>query len=257
MLPAYAVKHKKLDSGKDRKEKTMKKKYGVFFGFIVMIIAMTFTLAGCDNGTNGTGSNFIPVTDITDIPRISLTNLELALGGVVLPSNATNQTITWSGANVADGKFTVATAGDHEVIATVANGLSEENPYTKTFIITVYNSTEFQISEIQGDWTKPSTAGFGSATTDTMTITGSEFEMKNDSIGNMVYAKGIILSATGTGYKVQLNAISGNDGQLRPSFFYEEGTYTYTATNPNTITITTDASYGNGVSPAKGTWTEK
>jgi hypothetical protein len=38
----------KFDGGKDRKETTMKKKHGVFFGFAVLMITAIFTLAGCD-----------------------------------------------------------------------------------------------------------------------------------------------------------------------------------------------------------------
>jgi hypothetical protein len=39
------------DGGKDRKEKPMKKKHGVFFGFAILLIAAMFTVAGCgDNG---------------------------------------------------------------------------------------------------------------------------------------------------------------------------------------------------------------
>jgi hypothetical protein len=40
--------HKNLDGGKDRKEKTMKKRHGLFFGFAVLMITAIFTLTGCD-----------------------------------------------------------------------------------------------------------------------------------------------------------------------------------------------------------------
>jgi hypothetical protein len=206
------------------------------------------------NNVSGGGNNFVPVTDITNGPQIALAGVELELGGVVVPSNATNQTITWSGADVINGVFTATTTGDHTVTATIANGLSESSPYTKNFTIAVYDGGAVAITLVQGDWTKPSTTGFGSDTTDTMTVTGSAFVMKNDSIGDMVYAAGIIIGLSGTNYLVQLNATLGEDGQLYPDFFYEEGTYSFT--NGNTkITITTDASY-NGFSPARGTWTK-
>jgi hypothetical protein len=38
---------------KNRKEITMKKKHGVFFGFAVLMITAIFTLTGCDNGNGG------------------------------------------------------------------------------------------------------------------------------------------------------------------------------------------------------------
>jgi hypothetical protein len=38
---------------KNRKEKTMKKRHGVFFGFAVLLITAIFTMAGCDNSGSG------------------------------------------------------------------------------------------------------------------------------------------------------------------------------------------------------------
>jgi hypothetical protein len=70
MLPACAVDIKKLDGGKDRKEKTMKKKHGVFFGFAVLLIAAMFTLTGC--GDNG---------DPTSPPDDELTG-SVSIGGI-------------------------------------------------------------------------------------------------------------------------------------------------------------------------------
>jgi hypothetical protein len=49
-------KHKNFDGGKDRKEKTMKKRHSVFFGFAVLLIAAIFTLAGCEHGPGDDGS---------------------------------------------------------------------------------------------------------------------------------------------------------------------------------------------------------
>jgi hypothetical protein len=44
--------HKNFDGGKDRKETTMKKRHGLFFGFAVLMITAIFALAGCDiNGS--------------------------------------------------------------------------------------------------------------------------------------------------------------------------------------------------------------
>jgi hypothetical protein len=235
----------------------MKKHTLCMTAMAALLLTFGLMVAGCDIGTNGGDtSTFVAVTDITNIPQIALKDGELELGGVVVPSNAANQTITWSGLDVINGVFKKSSAGNSTVIATIANGASESSPYTKPFTITVYDGGTYTISAVQGAWTKPSTAGFGSDTTDTMTITGPAFTMKNSSIGGMVYAAGIIIGLNPTDYIVQLNATAGPDGQLRPDFFYEEGTQTLnTSVTPNTLTLTTGASY-NGFSPAKGTWTK-
>jgi hypothetical protein len=220
---------------------------------LALLLAFGSMVVGCDNGTtDDNGDNFVPVTNITNIPQIALVGTALELGGIVVPSNATNQTITWSGTNVTNGVFEAISEGDYTVTVTIVNGASKSSPYTKIFPIKVYNSSTAAIASVQGNWTKLSTAGFPPTSTDTMTVTGSAFVMKNDSIDNMIYAAGIIIGLNSTDYMVQLNATLGQDGQLHPDFFYEEGTYNLTG---NTVILTTDASY-NGVSPAKGTWTK-
>jgi hypothetical protein len=217
---------------------------------LTLLLAFGSMVVGCDTGSNS--DNFVPVTNITNIPQIALAGVELELGGVVVPSNATNQTITWSGANVTNGVFEAANAGNYTVTATIVNGESESSSYTRSFSITVYDGNVVEIASVQGNWTKPSTAGFSSTSTDTMTITGPAFVMKNDSIGDTVYAAGIVIGLNSTNYMVQLNATLGQDGQLHPDFFYEEGTYNLTA---DTLILTTDASY-NGFAPSEGTWTK-
>jgi hypothetical protein len=231
----------------------MKKKQGAFFGFVVLLIAAMFTVAGCDNG-NDPGGNSGPDTTIINLPQIALAGTALELGGVVESSVVNNQTtIIWSGDCVVDGTFTATSAGSYEITATVPNGLSEGSDYVKTFTITVYDSTKNQIAKAQGDWTKPYTAGgFSPTSTDTMTITGSAFVMKNDSIGDRIYCSGIIMSLTGTNYIVQVNAVLSSEGQLRPVFHYEGGTYTFTE-GATTMTLTSS----NELSPAWGTWTKK
>jgi hypothetical protein len=235
---------------------------------LALLLTFGSMMVGCDTGTNG--GNFVPVTNITNIPQIALAGVALELGGIVVPSNATNQTITWSGADVTNGVFTRSSTGDSTVTATIVNGTSESSPYTQTFTIAVYDDSAAAIASVQGDWTKPSTAGFSPTSTDTMTVTGSAFTMKNDDIGNMVYVTGIIIgvsdTVSGTKYLVQVNATLGDisvgpdgavvgGGQLQPNFFYEEGTYTLTDSNTKLV-LTTDASYNGEVSPAKGTWTK-
>ena len=87
---------------------------------------------------------FIPVTDITNVPAMVTKGTPLALSGTVVPSNATNKTITWS---VVSGSATVsgntlnvtaaAAAGTVTVRATVVNGKTATTNYTKNFAITI------------------------------------------------------------------------------------------------------------------------
>jgi hypothetical protein len=85
VLPAYAVEHKNLDGGKDREEKPMKKKHGIFFGFAVLIIAVIFTLAGCEdpNGGGGDDDSWPPSSELSTF----------LLGGWTQPDGISG--ITW------------------------------------------------------------------------------------------------------------------------------------------------------------------
>jgi hypothetical protein len=232
----------------------MKKHSLCMTAMLALLLTFGSMVTGYDTGTGGTG--FVPVTNITNIPQIALQNVELELNGVVVPSNANNQTITWSGDDVINGKFTATTTGNHTVTATIANGASESRSYTKTFTVVVYDGAVSRIELAQGSWTKPSTAGFDG--TDTMIITGSAFVMRNDNIGGgyIDYVAGIIVGVNATNYIVQLNATLGEDGQLHPDFFYEEGTCSLTEGNTK-LTIASDALYNGTPSPAQGTWTKK
>jgi endoglucanase len=95
---------------------------------------------------------FIPVTNITDVLTTVTVGTDLPnlpLGGTVVPSNATNKTITWSivsagttGATITpDGVFKATAAGTATVTATVVNGASATTNYTKNFTITVTSVT--------------------------------------------------------------------------------------------------------------------
>jgi predicted small secreted protein len=64
VLSAGAVNIKHFDGGKDRKEITMKKRQGVFFGFAVLLITAIFTLAGCNTG--GGGDDDIWLADLSN-----------------------------------------------------------------------------------------------------------------------------------------------------------------------------------------------
>ena len=86
----------------------------------------------------------IPVTNITGVPPTAAMGVPLTLTGAVVPSNATNRTITWS---VVDTGTTEATftgnvlhtkaEGIVVVRATIVNGATETTDYTQDFSITV------------------------------------------------------------------------------------------------------------------------
>ncbi len=87
---------------------------------------------------------FVAVTDITGIPTAATANTPLQLTGTVEPTNATNQTITWSvkdagttGATISGNTLSTTAAGTVVVTATITNGLTESTNYTKDATITV------------------------------------------------------------------------------------------------------------------------
>ncbi|MDR1899684.1 MAG: hypothetical protein LBQ55_06740 [Treponema sp.] len=118
----------------------MKTKQRLLFGFAVLLITVMAITAGCDTGTGG---GFVPVTDITNssVPTAAIKGLALTLHGTVEPADATNKTIVWSGAGVSNGVLTAASAGTYTVAAVIANGAAPSSPYTETFNITAYDTT--------------------------------------------------------------------------------------------------------------------
>jgi len=93
--------------------------------------------------------NFISVTNITDVPTTATAFLPLTLSGTVVPSNATHSTISWSvqsagttGATISGGNILNTTNnGTVVVLATIANGTSPTQDFTKTFSIIVSKAT--------------------------------------------------------------------------------------------------------------------
>ena len=117
----------------------VKNKFAAGMAALALTLAPVFT--GCDTGTNGEG--FVAVTGISGVPTVAITGVDLTLRGTVEPSNATNRTIVWSGANVSGGKLNVTYNGPEEkttvtVTATIANGASESSAYTRNFDIEAY-----------------------------------------------------------------------------------------------------------------------
>ena len=90
-------------------------------------------------------TTYIPVTNITNVPTTATATLPLTLTGTVVPSNATNQTITWTvqntgttGATISGGNILNTTnSGTATVLATIVNGASPTSNFTEQFTITV------------------------------------------------------------------------------------------------------------------------
>lgn len=99
---------------------------------------------GVITATAYSGNTFVPVTDISGVPTSTTAGTPLTLTGIVEPGNATYTTITWSvkdagttGAAISDNILTATTAGEVIVTATIANGKSATEAFTKDFTITV------------------------------------------------------------------------------------------------------------------------
>jgi hypothetical protein len=103
-----------------------------------------------------TDVEFIPVTDIANIPSAATAGEPLELNGTVIPGNATNQTIVWSitdagatGATLSGSTLNTVSAGVVVVKATIVNGASVSTDYTKEFSITV-NAAFVPVTDITG-----------------------------------------------------------------------------------------------------------
>jgi hypothetical protein len=221
----------------------MKRKHGVFFGFAVLIIAAIFIVASCDSGTNS--SNFIPVTNITNLPEIALLETGLSLSGTIEPADATNKTITWSGDDVTNGVFNASSTGESTVTATIANGSSESSPYTKTFIIDVW---PISTTPAEGTWINGQK---------TFVITGNTWQI-NGVYGppgaNVPWAKGIVVAIESSSTaKVQVTSVYLADLQWHTMYLYQTGTWSFT-NGGNTWVLTAT---GNSREEINGTWTKQ
>jgi len=116
-----------------------------------------FTLTGSGGTLSATdmqltftkSTEFVPVTDIIDLPTAATVSEPLELTGTVVPGNATNQTIIWSvyyegatGATITDGNILHTTnPGLLQVKAIIENGFAIGEPFEKIFEITVIPSS--------------------------------------------------------------------------------------------------------------------
>ena len=93
---------------------------------------------------NDMGCDFIPITDIINLPTTAAEGLSLTLTGTAVPSNAFHQTITWSvkdagttGATITGNILNTPERGIVEITASILNGLGEDEDFTKDFTIVV------------------------------------------------------------------------------------------------------------------------
>jgi len=122
-------------------------KRGSGFSALVVSVCAAFAVlfAGCDNPTGGNNvPGFVAVTSISGVPDAAKVGIPLALGGTVVPNNASNRAIVWSveSAGSTDATITGSTlhttaAGTVTVRATIANGTAVGTDFTHDFAITV------------------------------------------------------------------------------------------------------------------------
>jgi len=98
---------------------------------------------------------FIPVTDIAGVPATATVGTPLTLTGTVTPSEASYKTIIWTvasagttGAVITGNQLFVTAAGTAVITATVINGTSMGNNFTKSFYI---NATTTGVETITAD----------------------------------------------------------------------------------------------------------
>ena len=91
-----------------------------------------------------TVSEYVAVTEITNLPSTVIAGTPLTLSGTVVPNTATYQTISWSitnagttGATLNGNIFTATSNGTATVTATIANGRAIGIPFTMEFTIAV------------------------------------------------------------------------------------------------------------------------
>lgn len=102
-----------------------------------------------------TTSEYHPVTDITNIStEIGIGN-SYNLNGIISPTNATYNTITWelldkgsTGATLTNGVVRPTAEGVFKVRATVEKGLTLNSAYSKEFVIRVVNKSFVPVTDI-------------------------------------------------------------------------------------------------------------
>ena len=93
---------------------------------LVLLVNLTATMPPYAYAADG---NFVPVENITDVPKTTPVGTPLELKGTVVPEDATYKTITWNvknagatGATIADGFLNATAAGNVVVAASIVGG---------------------------------------------------------------------------------------------------------------------------------------
>jgi formylglycine-generating enzyme required for sulfatase activity len=162
------------------------------------IVALTATIAdGTAVGTNYTQDFNItiirPVTNITGVATSGTAGTSLTLAGTVAPTNATNQTITWSvktpggtGASITGNTLSTTGAGTVEVTATIADGTAAGTDYTQDFNITILSLPAYTLKPVPAG-TVTSGMAWGSASNYPLPQTVSAFYMGETEITYELY----------------------------------------------------------------------
>lgn len=173
------------------------------------------------------GDFFMPVTSVTCDLTAECTVGEYPLTATVTPTEATNQTITWSvtnsdgtaasGAKVEDGKLKITAAGTYQLTATIPCGLEKtpgtDSDYTRSFTIRARYATELKGLTMSG-WT------YGEDTT------GREPAYTISPAGNTATAM------------IEYKKAGADDSTYTAALPVDAGNYTVRVTMPQTETYT-------------------
>lgn len=170
-----------------------------------------------------------PVTDITGVPTDITVGYELALSGsnypTVVPSDATNKTITWSVKNqnstnaaINDSKFKATSAGTATITATITNGTATGN-YTKDFTITVHKAPTISYDTSNRSLTvslpEEVVTGYGNSSNITE-VTGGYLEVFYN--GSSVYNSGTTYQSSGKSFTVSASNVESIISSLSSKF---------------------------------------
>jgi hypothetical protein len=215
--------------------------------------------------------------DLTGIPTTGTVGTPVTLTGTVEPSNATNQTITWSvksgSAAISGGnKLTASAAGQVVITATIANGAAVDQPYTKDYTITFTAASSGGGGggggNDTGSGTKTGTVettDSGNTTTSTVTITGStsggttSVSVDNKTMNDLIKSSQTAENA-GKGSEVLISVTTGSSTD-KVSLTIPAGSFGQLADNTDAAltvssgigTITFDSNAVDSIKAAAGT----
>jgi hypothetical protein len=152
-------------------------------------------------------TEFVAVTNITNVSGNAMAGTALPLNASVEPVNATNQSITWSvtdegttGASITGNTFNAPNAGTATITATIVNGEGEGANYTQDFTITV-NIPFIGVTDITGIPSNEAVGSFaltGTVVPDNATNKGVTWSLVNAGASGAALS-GNTLTTTDTG----------------------------------------------------------